>query len=233
MGIEIEDFVDPSHVSRQFICVICQDVVDPVVSTPCEHLFCETCLLDWLDSRPAGMETCPCCNQTFDAELVKPPGRIILSILGDLQRYCTNRKRGCEWQGPLSESKSHMPNCAHASPEDTIEMLRTKVDERDQTIRELLQQVSELGASMEEMASQLQVEHARNRELTDVVHALREEALDRCAAAGPPQRAESKIDMADMNDVQRIQVLRAAHEALDKASPSRQSSRIDTGASGW
>jgi hypothetical protein len=43
MGIDIEDFVHPEHISPELICQICQGVVDRPVQTPSEHLFCEGC----------------------------------------------------------------------------------------------------------------------------------------------------------------------------------------------
>lgn len=63
MGLETDIFVAGEKISQSFICPICHGVVEPAVSTPCEHLFCEECLLRWFERKDRGSESCPSCNQ--------------------------------------------------------------------------------------------------------------------------------------------------------------------------
>ena len=81
MGLETDIFVAGEKVSQSFICPICQGVVDPAVTTPCEHLFCEECLLRWFERKDRGSESCPSCNQLIDAESVTRPPRIIQNLV--------------------------------------------------------------------------------------------------------------------------------------------------------
>ena len=39
--------------------------------------------------------------------LLRRCSRIILSMLGELKRYCPNKKEGCDWTGELNHVKTH------------------------------------------------------------------------------------------------------------------------------
>ena len=47
-------------------CPICHDsYVDPVILNECNHIFCELCLLGWLDRSNS---TCPLCRAKIDQD---------------------------------------------------------------------------------------------------------------------------------------------------------------------
>jgi len=47
-------------------CSICLDQLNVSVSIPCGHIFCEKCLLDYIETSPdAHKATCPTCRSTF------------------------------------------------------------------------------------------------------------------------------------------------------------------------
>lgn len=133
MGIETEHFMDGDGISSQLLCAICQCVVDPPVSTPCDHLFCEDCLISWLERRESGNETCPMCNTVIDPVKVEKPSRIIINLLGEMRRYCENRSEGCPWVSACDEYEAHSRTCGYVPTAKLLE----KVAERDARVAEL------------------------------------------------------------------------------------------------
>jgi len=62
-------------------CVICHDVLDHPVMTPCGHWFCCECITTWLESD-AGRRGCPYCRGTFKKEdLAEPEAPLQLALL--------------------------------------------------------------------------------------------------------------------------------------------------------
>lgn len=57
-SLEIMD-ADSGHHSKA-ICVLCLEPRSYCSSTPCGHLFCWSCVLDWLDEQ----EVCPVCKES-------------------------------------------------------------------------------------------------------------------------------------------------------------------------
>ena len=103
--------VEPDTVSDHLRCAICHCVLEKPVETGCEHLFCEGCLLSWLQRRDTGTETCPMCNTLIDPQLVDKPSRIIVNLLGEMRRHCDHRGEGCQWVGPADEHATHARGC--------------------------------------------------------------------------------------------------------------------------
>ncbi|GMH96148.1 hypothetical protein TrVE_jg4817 [Triparma verrucosa] len=132
-GLDLDVFVHPSHISKNFICPITQTVFDKPVVTPCEHTFCEDALLEWL-SR--GNESCPVCSRKVDAREVKKASRIVLNLLGELPRYCDHRSKGCNWQGAIDHYQSHLASCEWKEELSTKEM-RKQLEELKSTNKTL------------------------------------------------------------------------------------------------
>ena len=107
MGDDLEDM---------FMCKICHlPSRNAQLSVCCGHTFCKSCLermkygrlstlsygtiAEWFRTRSAS--TCPVCrdDQTFDVVPNKQVDRKIRS----LHMFCTNKKKGCDWQGELND----------------------------------------------------------------------------------------------------------------------------------
>ncbi|CAJ0578778.1 unnamed protein product, partial [Mesorhabditis spiculigera] len=54
-----------------FDCNICLDMAKDAVVTRCGHLFCWSCLVQWLDTRPGG-QVCPVCKSAVESDQVIP-----------------------------------------------------------------------------------------------------------------------------------------------------------------
>ena len=62
----IDVFVNP-EIAKVLLCVICQGVPRSgkvLWQTPCEHIFCFSCIKSWCDLA----STCPTCKQVIDFE---------------------------------------------------------------------------------------------------------------------------------------------------------------------
>ena len=58
--------VNEDKVDAEFICPICQCVLNEPLQTSCYYLFCKTCLMETLEIRP----NCPTCCEILTSNLV-------------------------------------------------------------------------------------------------------------------------------------------------------------------
>jgi hypothetical protein len=122
MGLDLEYFIHPERISNQLICPICTQVLDNPVQTPSEHLFCEDELLEWMTRS----QKCPLTNEKLDPLSITKPGRIIVCMLAELERYCVNKNEGCKWQGQNDQLLVHLKSCDMRSKEVMIKEIKTK-----------------------------------------------------------------------------------------------------------
>ena len=97
------DFVDTPH--DRFICKICHlPSRDPHLSECCGHLFCKTCL-DNIHKAAAITNACPICR---DEEFKTFRNKAIDREVKVFHIHCTNREKGCKWQGELNDISNHL-----------------------------------------------------------------------------------------------------------------------------
>ena len=98
-------FVDTLH--KRYICKVCQlPSRDPYLSECCGHLFCKSCLND-VKTVTAITNSCPVCR---DEEFKTFRNKAIDREIKDLCIYCTNKEKGCKWQGELNDINDHLRN---------------------------------------------------------------------------------------------------------------------------
>ena len=95
------NFISGPPVDR-LVCKICYlPSREPYLSVCYGHLFCKSCL----DNAFAITNICPVCrNEEFDTFPNKAIGREVK----ELHIYCTNKEKGCEWQGELNDINNHL-----------------------------------------------------------------------------------------------------------------------------
>ena len=99
------EFVDTPH--DRVICKICYlPTRDPYLSVCCGHLFCKSCL-DNVKKATAFTNDCPVCR---DEEFVTFRNKAIDREVRGLHIYCTNKEKGCKWQGELNDINNHLGN---------------------------------------------------------------------------------------------------------------------------
>ena len=90
----------------RLVCNICQFLSrDPHLSVCCGHIFCKSCLDG---SRKATISTA--CSVCQNEEFVTSPNKQADREIKSLWVMCTNKERGCEWQGELSDINNHLGN---------------------------------------------------------------------------------------------------------------------------
>ena len=99
------DFVDTPH--DRYICKICHlPSRDPYLSECCGHVFCKSCK-DNVKKASAITNACPVCR---DEEFVTFSNKQLDREIRSLHIYCTNKEKGCEWQGELNNIDNHLGN---------------------------------------------------------------------------------------------------------------------------
>lgn len=216
-GFELDIFVHPDRISSQLICTICQGVLDRPVQTPSEHLFCEDELLEWMTRS----NLCPITHRVLDPNSIRKPSRIILNMLGELERFCQHKSRGCSWQGQSERVAEHEKNCSWRPIEDLL----LQISKRDEFIRVLQRDFTALEKRNEELEISNQSLHEKVSVLTKrlkVYEALvvqDEEKYNHTEKRLNVQDfgcAEEKEDnQCPLTDLQRIARLRRFHAQIE------------------
>ena len=85
-----------------FECPICLLVLrEPYNTTCCDNSFCYECIKQIKESRSP---VCPLCKQKFEIN----PRKSVQRALYQLKVYCTHKKDGCDWVGPLGQLDKHL-----------------------------------------------------------------------------------------------------------------------------
>ncbi|XP_042606094.1 E3 ubiquitin-protein ligase PDZRN3-B-like isoform X1 [Cyprinus carpio] len=103
MGFDLDRFEGP--VDPDLICKLCGKVLEDPLSTPCGHVFCAACALQWLSK----VSSCPVqCQKITSKELnhVLP-----LNIILKLDIKCDHRERGCNRVMKLQHLPEHAETC--------------------------------------------------------------------------------------------------------------------------
>ena len=95
----------------ELVCKICHlPSREPYLSVCCGHTFCKTCLDDAKQAVLVDEEvknSCPMCRkQDFTTFPNKQNERAVKS----LHVFCTNKDKGCDWQGELNNIVGHLAN---------------------------------------------------------------------------------------------------------------------------
>ena len=105
-GFEEKRFV--SKVDRNFICLICSNVLkDPVLCPGNHHCFCRACITKRLENS----QKCPRCDDQLTVETLAEPQRMIKQMLNELNIHCVYVDKGCQEIVQLQKLDSHEATC--------------------------------------------------------------------------------------------------------------------------
>ena len=91
------------------MCRICRCASkEPYMSVCCGHPFCKSCLVMQRQATSVNY-ACPVCRS--EADFITVPYVALHRIIAELHVYCTNKEKGCEWQGELNDINSHFNGC--------------------------------------------------------------------------------------------------------------------------
>ncbi|XP_065581634.1 E3 ubiquitin-protein ligase NRDP1-like isoform X2 [Artemia franciscana] len=106
MGIDVARFRE--DIDGDLICPICSFVLeDPIQAPICEHVFCNTCITEWLTSN----QTCPIDRTNLTIDALKPAPRILRNFLSRLTLSCSNQTHGCSASLTLERLAAHLLEC--------------------------------------------------------------------------------------------------------------------------
>lgn len=136
MTTDLYDYIDETSIDADLICHICHLPYDDPRSTPCDHVFCLECILQWINTNNA---TCPFCRQTTSPNHLMQVPRPLRNMLDKLPVKCkvcgeTGLSRGnfadhinkfcvkyevpcllaninCSWSGQRDQLKKHLDTC--------------------------------------------------------------------------------------------------------------------------
>ncbi|KAM3859845.1 RING finger protein 151 [Diretmus argenteus] len=101
-GHDVDLFVE--RPGNDVICTICRSVLRCPVKVACSHVFCKSCILEWIKRS----ETCPCCRSPISTSLMVVMCKLSKAI-SRLKVKCQNV--GCSATFPLSEEYLHTSSC--------------------------------------------------------------------------------------------------------------------------
>ncbi|XP_065888405.1 TNF receptor-associated factor 4-like [Dysidea avara] len=98
-----------------FVCKICQyPSREPHLSACCGHTFCKSCLETAKKSTTIS-KACPICR---DEEFITFHNKQADRAIRSLHVFCTNKEKGCEWQGEVNDIINHLGNSDGCQFED-------------------------------------------------------------------------------------------------------------------
>lgn len=107
MGFDVERFLEP--VDDDLKCGICFGVLEDPLATPCGHVFCAQCIVQWT----AESGSCPLtCEQISvdDLKKIQP----LSSLIAKQNIRCENFRRGCPAILLVENTQSHLLKCRYA-----------------------------------------------------------------------------------------------------------------------
>eukprot|EP00434_Breviolum_minutum_P031565 symbB.v1.2.027910.t1/scaffold2900.1/size67660/3 len=107
MGINDDELVDKASAALR--CSICLSIfTEPVfcAGTPCQHVFCKSCLTRALEKR----KNCPMCKAELDPAEMRP-NILARNLVDELRVRCRHHALGCAWQGTVQERATHETSC--------------------------------------------------------------------------------------------------------------------------
>eukprot|EP01080_Neovahlkampfia_damariscottae_P007157 gene7157-11470_t len=105
-----EEILFVNKLPKYFQCPICFEHLEEVVSTPCHHKFCKSCLLKTYNLK----NKCPICRRNIHIEDCSYDVWMNNEI-NSLDVFCGKRLEGCQWKGPLSDLKHHkLKSCQYS-----------------------------------------------------------------------------------------------------------------------
>lgn len=82
MGYDLARIV--SEIDAEFLCCICEKVLENAVQSPCEHTFCNVCIKEWLNSK----DHCPKDKNDLAFEDLRPTASYFRNLLNKVEIRC-------------------------------------------------------------------------------------------------------------------------------------------------
>ena len=169
MGWDIDRFVDKDNIIEDLVCTICTDVVDDPLQTPCDHLFCNECITQWLKG---GQKTCPVDQEKLTLNALKQPSRMMRPLINKLTLKCKNYTQGCKLMSKYEDRKYLLEHenegclviqkIRFSKIQKENDVLKKEISSQGSKVTELSQKVSEMDnyiSAQENKIIQIQQKH--------------------------------------------------------------------------
>jgi NACalpha-BTF3-like transcription factor len=90
-------------VTNDYLCPICQGLLQNAVVDCCGHAYCVECFQRNLEMS----NKCPKSNLVLNSRMYVP-NLNLQNIIKEMQVYCTMKIKGCEWEDKLDKLKTHV-----------------------------------------------------------------------------------------------------------------------------
>ncbi len=132
------------NVPDDLICSICMTVPTEPLLTPCDHLFCRTCIHQALGNQ----NLCPIDRQPCSPHQLKQLDGLLSRVWGGIQVKCGCHESGCIWTGSIADYGAHLENCSVYSNSNSalrreIARLKEQLEEKDEEITSLQTRLNE------------------------------------------------------------------------------------------
>ena len=125
-GYDEERFA--STVNRNFLCLICFNVLrEPVLCPRNHHCFCRSCITKHLENS----RRCPTCADELTVETLAEPQRMVKDILNELNIHCIYINRGCQEILQLQHLDNHEATCGFTPAVCTNQGCGATLNQRD------------------------------------------------------------------------------------------------------
>ena len=125
-GYDEERFA--TTVNRNFLCLICFDVLrEPVLCPRNHHCFCRSCITKHLENS----RRCPTCADELTVETLTEPQRMVKDILNELNIHCIYINRGCQKILQLQHLERHETTCGFTPAVCTNQGCGSTLNQRD------------------------------------------------------------------------------------------------------
>ena len=89
------------------ICLICMTAPAQPLITPCDHMFCQTCIHQALSDR----NLCPIDRRPCTVRQLKRLEGLSSRVWSGIQVKCGGHESGCAWRGSIADYAAHTQNC--------------------------------------------------------------------------------------------------------------------------
>ncbi|CAF1523260.1 unnamed protein product, partial [Rotaria magnacalcarata] len=163
------EYMNEASIDSELICIICNKTLEDPQCTPCDHIFCKSCITEWIQRNNM---SCPTCRRLLRIHELIQASRTVRNILGkihvkcmtcgkiDLERSdfeqhvaiacpaaCLAADIMCPWTGTRGQLDNHLTNCSY---QNLRPILMSLMAERQQLKEQVSQRTAALNQSKEE-----------------------------------------------------------------------------------
>jgi TNF receptor-associated factor 6 len=99
----VSENIARKKVKEDYICPICQGMINNIVVDTCGHAYCKACIEKWTSVH----DTCPRTNLALSQKLFTKVS-ILQNMIDEVNVCCFFKDRGCTWEGDFGKLKEHL-----------------------------------------------------------------------------------------------------------------------------